>query len=266
MGRLENRVAIVTGAAHGERAALGSHFAKALAAEGAKVAVADLKDCASIASEIESAGGEALGIRADVRDEQSVAAMVQATVKRFGRLDILVNNAAVGSNSPAVPVMDLDLRAWDELYTVNVRGPFLCVKAALPQMRRQKYGKIRQYRLADDVPGASQPAALRIGERCNHGVDALARSRTGAGRHLRQYPRLRHDQQSHDRTRNGKESRAQGAGIRTKDDASSRSGRGYRRRAGISRLAGERSHDRPVPHDRSGLGLPVSAALSPPES
>ena len=142
MGRLENRVAIVTGAAHGERAALGSHFAKALAAEGAKVAVADLKDCASIASEIESAGGEALGIRADVRDEQSVAAMVQATVKRFGRLDILVNNAAIGSNTPPVPVLQLGVSAWDELYAVNVRGPFLCVKAALPQMRRQKYGKI----------------------------------------------------------------------------------------------------------------------------
>ncbi len=142
MGRLDNRVAIVTGAAHGERAALGSHFARALASEGAKVTVADLKDCASIAGEIRSAGGEALAIHVDVRDEQSVAAMVQATVKRFGRLDILVNNAAIGSNTPAVPVMDLDASAWDELYAVNVRGPFLCVKAALPQMRRQKYGKI----------------------------------------------------------------------------------------------------------------------------
>jgi len=142
MGRLDNRVAIVTGAAHGERAALGSHFAKALAAEGAKVTLADLKDCASVAAEIESSGGEALIVRADVRDEQSLHAMVQATLERFGRIDILVNNAALGSNIPPVPVLELEASAWDEMYAVNVRGPFLCVKAVLPQMRRQKYGKV----------------------------------------------------------------------------------------------------------------------------
>lgn len=142
MGRLDDRVAIVTGAAHGERAELGSHFARALAAEGAKVTVADLKDCASVAGEIEASGGKALSVRVDVRDEQSVREMVQATMQRFGRLDILVNNAAIGSNTAPVPVMELDARAWDELYAVNVRGPFLCVKAALPQMRRQKYGKV----------------------------------------------------------------------------------------------------------------------------
>ena len=142
MGRLDNRVAIVTGAAHGERAALGSHFAKALAAEGAKVTLADLKDCASVAAEIESSGGEALSVRADVRDEQSLHAMAQATLERFGRIDILVNNAALGSNIPPVPVLELEASAWDEMYAVNVRGPFLCVKAVLPQMRRQKYGKV----------------------------------------------------------------------------------------------------------------------------
>ncbi|OGA14761.1 MAG: hypothetical protein A3G25_13410 [Betaproteobacteria bacterium RIFCSPLOWO2_12_FULL_63_13] len=142
MGRLDNRVAVVTGAAHGERAALGSHFAKALAAEGAKLVVADLKDCASVAGEIVSGGGEALSVTVDVRDEQSTRDLVAATLARYGRLDILVNNAAIGSNIPPVPVLDLDVRAWDELYAVNVRGPFLCVKAALPQMRKQKYGKI----------------------------------------------------------------------------------------------------------------------------
>lgn len=142
MGRLDNRVAIVTGAAHGDRAALGSHFAAALSAEGAKVVVADLKDCASVASQIGSAGGEALSVSVDVRDEQSVRDMVNAAIERFGRLDILVNNAAIGSNIPPVPVMNLSVRDWDEMYAVNVRGPFLCVKAALPQMRKQKYGKI----------------------------------------------------------------------------------------------------------------------------
>ncbi len=143
MGRLDGRVAIVTGAAHGDvRAALGSHFAKALAAEGAKVACADAKDCASVVAEIEQAGGTAISQPVDVRNERSVAEMVAATVARFGRLDILVNNAAVGSNIPPVPIGELAVAEWDELMAVNVRGPFLCAKAAIPEMRRNAYGKI----------------------------------------------------------------------------------------------------------------------------
>jgi NAD(P)-dependent dehydrogenase (short-subunit alcohol dehydrogenase family) len=142
MGRLDGRVAIVTGAAHGERAAIGSVYAKALAREGAKVTVADVKDCRSVVAEIEALQGTALALAVDVRDEASVQAMVAKTVERFGRLDILVNNAAVGSNIPPVPVSELALRQWDELMAVNVRGPFLCVKAAVPVMQRNRYGKI----------------------------------------------------------------------------------------------------------------------------
>jgi len=142
MGRLDGRVAIVTGAAHGERAAIGSVYAKALAREGAKVTVADIRDCRSVAEEIEAAQGSALALRLDVRDEASVQAMVAKTVERFGRLDILVNNAAIGSNIPPVPVSEMGLAQWDELMAVNVRGPFLCVKAAVPVMQRNNYGKI----------------------------------------------------------------------------------------------------------------------------
>lgn len=142
MGRLENRVAIVTGAAHGERAALGATFAVALAREGAQVVAADLDDCASVVGEIERAGGQALGLKVDVRDEVSIAAMVAATIERFGRVDILVNNAAIGSNIAPAPVLDIDAADWDRIYAVNVRGPFLCVKAVLPHMRRRRYGKI----------------------------------------------------------------------------------------------------------------------------
>jgi NAD(P)-dependent dehydrogenase (short-subunit alcohol dehydrogenase family) len=143
MGRLDGRVAIVTGAARGDvRAALGSHFAQALAAEGAKVVCADLKDCGSVTEEIARAGGTALPLRVDVRDERSVNDMVAATVKSFGRLDILVPNAAVGSNIPPVSIGQLAVSEWDELMAVNVRGPFLCAKAAIPEMRRNGYGKI----------------------------------------------------------------------------------------------------------------------------
>jgi NAD(P)-dependent dehydrogenase (short-subunit alcohol dehydrogenase family) len=142
MPRLNGKVAIVTGAAAGPKAALGAIFAKALAAEGAKVVVADVKDCSAVAAEIAAAGGTAHPIVADVRDEKTVGAMIAETEKKFGRLDILVNNAAIGSNIPPIAIEDIDTALWDEFMAVNVRGTFLCVKAAIPAMRRNAYGKI----------------------------------------------------------------------------------------------------------------------------
>jgi NAD(P)-dependent dehydrogenase (short-subunit alcohol dehydrogenase family) len=142
MPRLDGKVAIITGAAAGPKAALGAVFAKALAAEGAKVVVADARDCSSVAAEIAAAGGTAHALLADVRDAKAVAAMVAETEGKFGRLDILVNNAAVGSNIPPVAIEDIDVQLWDEFMAVNVRGTFLCTRAAIPAMRRNKYGKI----------------------------------------------------------------------------------------------------------------------------
>jgi len=142
MGRLEGRVAIVTGAADGERAAIGAAYARALAAEGAMVTVADVLDPSSVVADIEAAGGRAIGVIADVSNEAQVKSMVVRTVDEFGRLDVLINNAGIGSNIPPIPVEDMSAEVWDELMAVNVRGPFLCVKAAVPVMRRQGYGKI----------------------------------------------------------------------------------------------------------------------------
>ena len=142
MGRLDGRVAIVTGAADGTRAAIGAVYARALATEGASVTAADVTDPSSVVADIEQAGGRALGVIADVSDEAAVASMVERTVAEFGRLDVVVNNAAVGSNIPPIPIEDMSVAAWDELMAVNVRGPFLCVKAAVPVMRQQGYGKI----------------------------------------------------------------------------------------------------------------------------
>jgi NAD(P)-dependent dehydrogenase (short-subunit alcohol dehydrogenase family) len=131
MPRLDGKIAVVTGAAAGPKAALGAIFAKALAAEGAKVVLADSKDCAPVAAEIAAKGGSAHAVLADVRDEKSVGAMIAEAERQFGRLDILVNNAA-----------EIDTALWDEFMAVNVRGTFLCVKAAIPAMRRNNYGKI----------------------------------------------------------------------------------------------------------------------------
>lgn len=142
MGRLTGRAAIVTGAAHGNRAAIGSVYAKALAAEGAKVTVADMKDGGSVVAEIEAAGGTAQAVTVDVRDEKSASEMVAKTVERFGRVDVLVNNAGIGSNIPPIPITEMSVADWDDVMAVNVRGPFLCAKAAIPAMKKNGYGKI----------------------------------------------------------------------------------------------------------------------------
>lgn len=139
---LHGKVAVVTGAARGDRAALGAAFAKALAQAGAKVVVGDVKDASDVAEDIRSMGGEALACKVDVASEAQIKDMVDQTVDRFGRLDILVNNAGVGSNIPPIPVTELSADDWDNLMRVNARGPFLCVKAVVPQMKRQGYGKI----------------------------------------------------------------------------------------------------------------------------
>ncbi|MEE2661962.1 MAG: SDR family oxidoreductase [Pseudomonadota bacterium] len=140
--RLAGKTALVTGAAWGERAALGSVSAKALAAEGARVVVADIRDPSDLATEIVASGGEAMSVTVDVTDEERVKEMVANTVDQFGSLEILINNAAIGSNIPQVPVTELSGDDWDALMAVNVKGSFLCVKAAVPQMQKQKYGKV----------------------------------------------------------------------------------------------------------------------------
>ena len=137
-GRLEGRVAIVTGAAQG----IGAHYAKALAAEGAAVTVADILDSSPVAKAIVDAGGKALAVQVDVTDPKSVKDMVARTVASFGKLDILVNNAAIFTRLTLKPFEQIDSAEWDKVMAVNVRGTFECVKAAAPEMRKGKYGKI----------------------------------------------------------------------------------------------------------------------------
>ena len=140
MSKLENKVAIVTGAAQG----IGAVYAKALAAEGAKVVLTDMLDCTPVASEIEAASktSETLTLMTDVSDEVATQDMVDKTVARFGRVDILVNNAAIFGALVPGPFEDIDVAEWDKLMAVNVKGPWLCTKAAAPVMRKQGNGKI----------------------------------------------------------------------------------------------------------------------------
>jgi NAD(P)-dependent dehydrogenase (short-subunit alcohol dehydrogenase family) len=137
-GRLQDKVAIVTGAAQG----IGAEYARALAAEGAAVVVTDVLDAGPVAQDIAARGGKALAVTCDVTDGASVQAMVAAALARFGRLDILVNNAALFGKVTRKPFEQIESAEWDRMMAVNVRGAFECAKAVAPAMRSRQYGKI----------------------------------------------------------------------------------------------------------------------------
>lgn len=140
--RLRDKVVIVTGGAHG----LGRAYCLGLATEGASVAVADIDKQGALvtAQEIEAEGGKAKALKVDVSIPGSTQEMAKKTVECFGKIDVLVNNAAIYMR-PAMsvgPFYDLDLDEWDRVIAVNLKGPFLCVRAVFPYMRKQSKGKI----------------------------------------------------------------------------------------------------------------------------
>jgi NAD(P)-dependent dehydrogenase (short-subunit alcohol dehydrogenase family) len=136
--RLKGRVAIVTGGARG----LGKDYALRLSEEGGRIVVADILDATNVAHEIEKRGGEVMALRTDVADEQSVNDMVHKTIEGFGRIDILVNNAAIFADVVKRPFHEMLVEEWDRMMGVNLRGTFLCCKAVYPQMKKQGKGKI----------------------------------------------------------------------------------------------------------------------------
>lgn len=136
--RLAGRVAIVTGGARH----IGAAYSRKLAEQGAAVVIADILDGEPVASEIRAAGGEALALKIDVSDEADTDRMALETVKAFGRIDILVNNAAIFINIQRHPFYEITAEEWDRVSAVNIKGPFLCAKAVFSQMKEQRFGKI----------------------------------------------------------------------------------------------------------------------------
>jgi NAD(P)-dependent dehydrogenase (short-subunit alcohol dehydrogenase family) len=140
MGRLDGRVAIVTGGAKG----IGRHYSQALAAEGARLMIADIADGAALADEIARAHGanSVASAVTDVSDEAAVKALVAKTMERFGKIDVLVNNAALYAPLKEETCTEIEVATWDRVMAVNLRGPFLMAKHVVPHMKAQGYGKI----------------------------------------------------------------------------------------------------------------------------
>jgi 3-oxoacyl-[acyl-carrier protein] reductase len=135
---LVNKVAIVTGAGRG----LGKEYAKALATAGSKVVAADIIDCKETVAEINETGSEALSIRLDVRDQKSCDAMAKETISSFGKIDILVNNAALYGSLKTGRFDTLLENDWNDCMDVNVNGIWRCSKAVITSMKENKSGSI----------------------------------------------------------------------------------------------------------------------------
>src|SRR3990172_4590538 len=137
--KLRGRVAVVTGAGSG----IGKVLATRLARDGASVVVADLKNYDVAAAEIaKSANARTLGLQVDVASEDDIARMAAETMKTFGRVDILVNNAAYFAPIELRPFERIDAAEWRKVMEVNTLGVFLCCRACVPHMRSGGYGRI----------------------------------------------------------------------------------------------------------------------------
>ncbi len=138
MKRLTDKVAIVTGGAVG----IGQAYVRALAAEGATVIIADIADGSALATAADDGRGAIMFVETDVSDEEAVRHLVDSVVSAAGRIDIVVNNAAVFSNLPMGPFTDIDVELWARVMAVNVQGPFLVAKHVAPVMIARRSGKI----------------------------------------------------------------------------------------------------------------------------
>lgn len=135
-----NSTVLITGAGQG----IGRGYALAFGAEGANVIVADInvEGAEAVSSEIREGGGQAIAVHVDISDEQSVAAMVDTALAEYGRIDVLVNNAALFASLKMKPFTEIDVEEWDRIFAINTRGTFVVTKAVAKHMQAQRGGRI----------------------------------------------------------------------------------------------------------------------------
>ena len=164
--RVKNKVTIITGAGRG----IGRAFALKFAEEGAKLLLPDidLERAEGVAKEIQAKGGEAVAIKTDISDEKATKEMADKVIQQYGRVDILINNAAIWYGLEITPWDAWMVEEWDQIFSVNVRGTWLCCKAIAPLMVKQKKGKI--INIASAVAKDSGAAQLWLPYSCSKGA------------------------------------------------------------------------------------------------
>ncbi len=137
---LKDKVAIITGAGQG----IGREYAHRFCKEGARLVLADinLENVRNVEKELTHMGGEALAVRADISEGEDCESMAEKTVERFGKIDVLLNNAAIYAGLAMQAWDTISEDEWDQVYRVNVKGQWLTTKAVVPHMKRLRKGKI----------------------------------------------------------------------------------------------------------------------------
>jgi len=136
--KLKDKVVILTAVVGGR----GTAFAIASVKEGAKLTISDIKPFDDLTKELEGAGGEVLSLKVDITKEADTKMMAAKTIEKYGRIDILINNAAIFGGLTLTPILDVSVDLFRKVIDTNIAGTFLCSQAVLPQMVKQKSGNI----------------------------------------------------------------------------------------------------------------------------
>ena len=227
-------------------------YAYGVSAEGARVVIADVLDGSPVVGELAGSGGECLSVTTDVSNEASTLAMAQAAMDRFGRIDVLINNAAMFSETTRGPFTDVSIVVWDRTFEVNVRGAWLCIKAVYPHMVARGSGKIINIGSNTCFKGTLGIPHYVASKSALLGTDPVPGERTRSGPHNRQHSVTGPDSRSGCPSHRRHERPLGGRGTGFEENPG---GRGHGRHDHLPQLRGIRLRDRPEPAGQRGRPL-----------